>query len=81
MKATLLLHPTKLNGFTLFLLRFFRQLTIDPVENGTATALGLCTAFEDLIWLEAVVIKGSHELHFMADHFSFRTTIGLREDN
>ena len=81
MKATLLLHPTKLNGFALFLLRFFRQLAFDPVENGTTPALGFRTTFEDLIWFEAVVIKRSHELHFMADHFNIFTTIGLRENN
>ena len=81
MKGSLLLHPTNLDGFALFLLSFFWYLAFDPVKDGTAPALGLCTAFEDFIWFEAVVIKRSHELHFMADHFSFCATIGLREDN
>lgn len=81
MEASLLLHPSKLNCFALFLLWLFWQLPFDPVKNGTTTALGLRAAFEDFIWLETIVIKRSHKLHFVADHFGVSAAIGLREDN
>ena len=81
MEANLLLHPTQLNGFALFLLLLFWKLAFNPLNNGTTTSLGLCAAFEDFIWFEAVVIKRLHKLHFVTDHLAVRAAIGLREDN